>query len=163
MPCIAIGLGLEVTPIGLAAAQQTRTLVDVEPCIDIESVLERLDCYDMLARAARAAQSSTDPARPSQPATDATPASATAARAAPSEPAPSNATESVSEVAALREIQPGRLEITLTNGEVWRQTRSDRYRLAVGHEVRIYASRFGQDYRLTAPALRGFVQVERVR
>jgi len=68
-----------------------------------------------------------------------------------------------SQVAALREIQPGRLEITLVNGQVWRQTNSDRYRLRTGHDVRIYPSRFGHYFRLSAPALRGFVQVERVR
>lgn len=63
----------------------------------------------------------------------------------------------------LCEIQPGRLEIALESDQVWRQASSDRYPLAIGHEVRIYLTRFGSDSRLTAPVLRGFVQVERVR
>jgi hypothetical protein len=66
-------------------------------------------------------------------------------------------------VAALREIQPGRLEVTLANGQVWRQTNSDRYNLVVGHEVRIYPTPFGQYFRLSSMEARGFIQVERVR
>ena len=66
-------------------------------------------------------------------------------------------------VTALREILPGRVEVTLANGQVWRQTYSDSYNLLVGHEVRIYPSGFGQAFRLTATELRGFIQVERVK
>jgi hypothetical protein len=102
-------------------------------------------------------------------------------RAAPSEPSavpphsasnerpdqpphePPEAQQFVSNVTAVREIQPGRLEITLANGQVWRQTSSDRYPLAVGHEVRVYPTRFGDYFRLSASELRSFVQVERVR
>jgi hypothetical protein len=116
------------------------------------------------------AAAATAPAAPASAAAT-NPAAASPTNAAPPQaPAPQTrsepeqATEFVGEVAALREIQPARLEITLTNGEVWRQTSSDRYRLQVGHEVRIYRGRFSEQYwRLTAPALKGFVQVERVR
>ena len=69
----------------------------------------------------------------------------------------------MSSVAALRAIQPGRVEVTLANGQVWRQTYSDSYNLLVGHEVKIYPSGFGQYFRLSAPELRGFIQVERVK
>jgi hypothetical protein len=68
-----------------------------------------------------------------------------------------------SQVASVREIQPGRIEVTLANGQVWRQTNSDRYNLLVGHEVRLYPSGFGQYFRLSAKELRSFIQVERVR
>jgi hypothetical protein len=66
-------------------------------------------------------------------------------------------------VASLREIQPGRLEVTLANGQVWRQTNSDRYNLMVGHEVKIYPTAFGEYYRLSSAKARGFIQVQRVR
>jgi hypothetical protein len=71
--------------------------------------------------------------------------------------------EVTSRVAGLREIQPGRVEVTLANGQVWRQTASDRYNLLVGHEVRVYPSGFGQSFRLTSKETRGYIQVERVR
>ena len=67
------------------------------------------------------------------------------------------------QVAAVREILPGRIEVTLTNGQVWRQTNSDRYNLLVGHEVRIYPTGFGQYFRLSSKELRSFIQVERVK
>lgn len=74
------------------------------------------------------------------------------------------ADEITSQVVALREILPGRFEIELANGQLWRQTSSDRYRLQVGHEARLYRARDGDRFfRLTVAALRGFVQVERVR
>jgi hypothetical protein len=66
-------------------------------------------------------------------------------------------------VAGIREIQPGRVEVTLANGQVWRQITSDRYNLLVGQEVRVYPSGFGQYFRLSSKASRGFIQVERIR
>jgi hypothetical protein len=71
--------------------------------------------------------------------------------------------EVMSSVTALREIQPGRVEVTLANGQVWRQTYSDSYNLLVGHEVKIYPSGFGKYFRLSSTELRGFTQVERVK
>ena len=71
--------------------------------------------------------------------------------------------EVTGQVAAVREILPGRIEVTLTNGQVWRQTNSDRYNLLIGHEVRIYPTGFGQYFRLSSKELRSFIQVERVK
>jgi hypothetical protein len=145
--------------IGVAFPQQSTPLVvDIASCVGIASVLERLECFDDLARAAQAQAA-------------ATPAPASADRfGLPDEEErprgrrePEGVQEIRGEVAALREIVPGQLEITLTNGQVWRQTNSDRYALQPGFAVRIYPTRFGQYYRLTAEVLRGFVQVERIR
>jgi len=147
-------------------AQEPR-LVNISPCVAIESCVARLDCYDALAASAR--ESAAPASAPTPSAHVVPPASSTRApdrepRAAPSSAsAREAAVEIASEVAELREIQPGRLEITLTNGQIWRQVNSDRYRLRVGHEVVLYPTRFGEHYRLTAPALRGFIQVDRVR
>jgi len=68
-----------------------------------------------------------------------------------------------STISKLREYIPGRYLITLENGQVWRQMVAKRYRLRVGHNVRIYPSRWGKSFRLSAEELKGFIQVERVR
>jgi hypothetical protein len=68
-----------------------------------------------------------------------------------------------STISKLREYVPGRYLITLENGQVWRQMVAERYRLRVGHKIRIYPSRWGKSFRLSAEDLKGFIQVERVR
>lgn len=137
---------LATTSLAVTAGAQT---VDIEPCVGVVSALERLDCYDALARAAQRTPDSAAAPAPAAP--------APAASAPP-------AGEIRSSVVRLRELQPGRLEIELANGQTWRQTSSDRYRLQVGHDVLLTRTRLGGQYfRLTAPAIRGFVQVERVR
>jgi hypothetical protein len=67
----------------------------------------------------------------------------------------------VATVTALRERLPNAYDITLDNGQVWRQSPPMAYPLRPGLEVRLRQTRFG--YRLTAPELRGQIQVERVR
>lgn len=66
-------------------------------------------------------------------------------------------------IAALQERVPNEYVITLDDGQVWRQMRSQRYPLHVGDSVRIYPTRWGKAYRLTAEKAHGFTQVERVR
>lgn len=148
---------------GTASAQSPPPLVDISACVAIESALARLDCYDGLARAAgeqpAAAAARATEAPTAAPARNQAPP---ASRSEANEPAALE--ELASEVSALREVLPGRLEIELANGQIWRQTSSDRYRLVVGQEVRVYRARAADRYfRLTAPTLRGFVQVERIR
>lgn len=142
-----------VTP----AAAQSSAEAGLAECAAIESGVARLDCFDSLARRTRAASPATDAGVPaaSEPATR--PARRDARRADGEEE------EQVSQVASLREIQPGRLEVTLANGQVWRQTNTDRYNLMVGHEVKIYRTSFGEYFRLSSTKARGFIQVQRVR
>jgi hypothetical protein len=149
---LAVALSFATTSL----AAQPSVEAGVAECATIESAVARLDCFDALARRARAADS---------PAAEAVPPAQRADRPARREgrAADRGEREQVSEVASLREIQPGRVEVTLTNGQVWRQTNSDRYNLVVGHEVRIYPSGFGQYFRLSSTEARGFIQVERVR
>ena len=128
----------------------------MSPSAAIESAVARLDCFDALAKRARAADSAAEQAVPAAERADLP--SRREARAADR-----GEREQVSQVASLREIQPRRLEVTLTNGQIWRQTNSDRYNLLVGHEVRIYPTGFGQYFRLSSTEARGFIQVERVR
>jgi hypothetical protein len=70
-----------------------------------------------------------------------------------------------STISKLKETRPGRYLITLENGQVWRQmVAEERYRLRVGHNVRIYPTRWAKkSFRLSAEVLKGSIQVERVR
>ena len=165
---------------GTVAAQGSDdTASAVAACAAIEATAARLDCFDELARSTRAEGAAPAAPRttPPQPAGSPSPAAPSVGAAASVPQADS--TNSVSrrearaaerqeheltgEVAAVREIQPGRIEVTLTNGQVWRQTNSDRYNLLVGHEVRIYPTGFGEYFRLSSKELRSFIQVERVK
>jgi hypothetical protein len=151
----------------------------VAACAAIESAVARLDCFDQLARRALADESAdaapgTGPAPADPAAAEGETSAASGADRAPSvvpergsrreaRAADRAEREVASGVVAVREIQPARIEVTLANGQVWRQTNSDRYDLLVGHEVKIYPSGFGQYFRLSSKELRGFIQVERVR
>jgi len=66
-------------------------------------------------------------------------------------------------VASVRETVPNSYVVTLENGQVWRQVRPKFYPLRPGHQVRIYSTGWGDDYRMSAEGLNGFIQVERVR
>lgn len=63
----------------------------------------------------------------------------------------------------LRETIPDRWVITLDNGQVWQMNQSKRYPLRVGLDVRVYPTRWGPSYRLSAPDHGGYVQVRRAR
>jgi hypothetical protein len=161
----------------MSLAAQPAADAGVAECAAIESAVARLDCFDALARRTRAgeedvpetprvsengAAASRDPA-PSRVVTGAPPEGQRADRVSRRDARAADRVEQISQVASLREIQPGRVEVTLTNGQVWRQTNSDRYNLLVGHEVRLYPTGFGQYFRLSSTKARGFIQVERVR
>jgi hypothetical protein len=68
----------------------------------------------------------------------------------------------VSRVKELREVYPNAWQLTLENGQVWRQTVSKRYELRPGAQVRIYSTHWGSAMRLSTEDLNGYIQVERV-
>ncbi|MBN1832411.1 MAG: hypothetical protein JW896_09895 [Deltaproteobacteria bacterium] len=69
-----------------------------------------------------------------------------------------------STIKGLKEIRPFCYLITLENGQIWRQMVAERYRLKVGHNVRIYPTRWSKkDFRLSAEGLKGTIQVQRER
>jgi hypothetical protein len=163
---------------GVAAAQGSGdTAAAIEACAQIKEQAARLECFDKVARPAPGRSVETAPS-PAPPAAVDPQRSAAAPSPAPETahaPAANVASkrearaaergeiEVLSSVTALREIQPGRVEVTLANGQVWRQTHSDPYNLLVGHEVKIYPSGFGKYFRLTSTEVRGFTQVERIK
>lgn len=159
-------------------AQQS-FLIDAGPCLALGTPVERLACFEDQVRAAESLRSVApalvrEPAAVQAQVAPAPPAAAAAERAAPAAPAeaafglrekPSRdekPEELQATVASVREFAPGQLMVTLDNGQIWRQSRADRYTLREGHEVRIYATRWGNNFRLSAKDLGGFIQVERV-
>ena len=67
------------------------------------------------------------------------------------------------EITALNSIKPNMWDITLNGGQVWRQVLPKRFDLRPGDMVRIYPSRWGNNFRLTTSRLSGFIQVSRVK
>jgi hypothetical protein len=125
-----------------------------------------------------------EPAPGAAPAPPATPPAAPRTASAPPAPAPAvtepvqsrqarreaderaaadaAASDIVSRVKDLREVLPNAWQITLENGQVWRQTVSKHYELRPGAQVRIYSTRWGSASRLSAADVNGYIQVERV-
>ena len=66
-------------------------------------------------------------------------------------------------VAKLEYYKPDVLTITLDNGQVWRQSSASRFNLQKDDAVRIYATRWGKNYRLEAERFNGYIQVSRIR
>lgn len=71
-------------------------------------------------------------------------------------------TELFDTIAKLEQYGPTMLLITLESGQQWQQMYSKSYPLKVGDEVRIYPTRWGSSYRLSAARLAGYIQVKRV-
>ena len=72
------------------------------------------------------------------------------------------ASDIVSRVKDLHEVLPNALQITLENGQVWRQTVSKHYELRPGAQVRVYRTHWGSASRLSSDTVNGYIQVERV-
>ena len=69
----------------------------------------------------------------------------------------------VDTITEIKRLDSTRVLITLASGQVWRQTVGKRYLLREGDTVRITASDWGNDYRLSADGKRGYIQVSRTR
>jgi hypothetical protein len=147
----AFGCALGWAPSGYAQAV-AGVNIEVSECIELQSDLERYDCYERLTEAALSALASGEaPAPPSGQAVD-------------SHASESSAPDEIrSSISALDERRPNEYLITLENGQIWRQSIAKRYPLRVGQDVRVYATRWGGSYRLSTIAASGFIQVERVR
>ena len=178
---------------GVSEAQDGRTLlIDVADCVEIESPSERFRCYESRVDAALGeARDDAPAAQPAAVAAERPAESAAPAFVAPSSgviaerelelKADRSADASdfglrrqtrerrrereelFGTVASVRETVPNSYIVTLENGQVWRQVRPKFYPLRPGHQVRIYATNWGDSYRMSAEDLNGFIQVERVR
>ena len=165
------------TALGQHTAEVT---VDVGECVKLEAPDERLACYgrhvDAAVKQNNAAPSAPPALLPVTPAPGSGSASVPAATASsataatpPSDSSghahdPSAESSSiVATVTALKETVPNAYQITLDNGQVWRQRDSQRYPLQPGQRVTLSRTKWGEAYRLNAEGLHGFIQVERVR
>jgi hypothetical protein len=164
--------------------------IDVGDCLNLKSPGARFDCYERHVEAAKAPNRPPSNAAPqpdvatAAPTPAASPASTAAATAASAALAISAAPESTAAATAasaaipvatpppsvtpvtdpvLHETVPNALLITLDNGQVWRQNIPQRFALKPGQPVTLHGTKWGPSFRLSADALNGFIQVERVR
>ncbi len=180
--CIFGGLVFSVTTL----AQADRSQLDA--CYTISNDNARLACYDALARPAQAepevaTQTEAPPAAaPVTPPTIAAPPPVTAEAAVPARPEPpvtadedfgqrqseverdaEDAIALVDTIAAIEEVGPDKVQITLANGQVWRQSISKRFLLRESDTVRITQTRWGSAFRLAKDGKPGYIQVLRLR
>lgn len=66
-------------------------------------------------------------------------------------------------VAQLSQYKSNAWEITLDNGQVWRQVYSQSFLLRKGDDVKIYPTTWGEQFRLETVSGRGFLRVQRLR
>jgi hypothetical protein len=167
----------------MVAPHISAQVVDISTCREIQDRLARFDCYENLDEAQVVRQSQPDevPAavvtspkptpvetRGSRPPA-AVPAEQEVAgfgreetRTAAVVSGDNNEKQLRDTIAALEQMGPNIWTITLSSGQVWRQMEGKPYRLEVGDSVRIYQSFWGKSYRLTAPRLASFIQVQRI-
>jgi hypothetical protein len=175
------------------AAQEVpaQVMVNIAPCIAIAGEDARLACFDALVADsvdADPASGSVVSASPPTPVTVATPAPVPVLRVPESTTAASgpDAVESFGvqtpegarvqantegdmvlydRIAKVEEREPGRWLITLASGQRWYQSNSQRLRLRVGMDVRIYPSPLGGSFRMARNdgESTGFIQVSRVQ
>jgi hypothetical protein len=168
-------------------------VADLSGCRAIEDRLERFDCYEALGEDPVSNQqgpaTETSPAAPAstsstpavvQPVERGRPAPVANSEAVPNQDidkfgtvaatddsrlieGKSGKTELIDTVASVEHRLPTLALVTLKNGQRWLQTINKPYPLKAGDEVRIYPSSYGKAYRLTAPRISGFIQVERLQ
>jgi hypothetical protein len=147
---------------------EPRINIDVSECVVLQSDIERYDCYERLTEAALSAQpkaesSDSPPSQAGRAHTAASSASEAGAVPAGRPSERQTPDEIRSAITELDERRPNEYLITLENGQIWRQSIAKRYPLRVGQDVLVYATRWGDSYRLSAIAANGFIQVERVK
>lgn len=172
---VPVLLSLLLLPLSAEVQAQAETLAD---CQSIQDRLARYACYDSWDAASGAVRPTPRPrAQQAEPAApSAAPAQAVTERAEPAVAdfgrAPSSSARVIEgddgestlidTVAELEQLGPNLWQVTLEGGQQWRQMQSKRYNLQVGDEVRIYSTRWGSAYRMTADRVGGYIQVERV-
>lgn len=167
--------------ITLPAGGQPAGLTDaLRACLGLTDNLARLTCYDELARqvpAAAAAAITAPAAAPADPvpATPTASVAETATVAAPERTSvatfgqPAARVELAAEggevlvdtIVEARRVEPTKWLLTLRSGQVWRQSVGKSYLIRPGDKVRIQASSWGSDFRLSVDGRRGYIQVKR--
>lgn len=161
-----LALGLTALPAMASVEQQ------LAQCATISDKLDRLICYDKLAETA--ARTPVADAAPVLVPAAAVAAAPTAPVAPVSKPAPTmeesfgktkKAEEEPDridmEIATVSKDQYGNLKISFTNGQVWKQTDSRRYKLDAGEKVFIEKGAFSSFY-LGSDSRNSTIRVKRI-
>jgi hypothetical protein len=157
------GMLLSMMALAPAIAQDApATTVDIGRCMDIKDRSDRIRCYDALADEVRARS------RPQGAPTTGSAGTDKLSTFGKESPARVVDTKDGGEelhdrVESLRTSPAGNWILTLESGQVWQQSIPGSYNLRKGHEVRIYPSKWGNTYRLSAKELNGFIQVQRIK
>ena len=171
--CTSLAVTLLLSSSGLAPAQTGDLRTELMHCLNFSGAVERLSCYDRLARGA-ASGALGAPAAP-VPA----PAPNLPARAAAPPPAPELGQEELrgrvasavpdratSEITNFQKDATGRFTVWLNNGQVWRQVAGDttaaQYHPGRTHSVTISRGTLGS-YDLTFNDRSAAFKVQRVR
>ena len=145
-----------------ASSQAPGTVtVDVAQCFELESDAARRDCFAAEVDAVLEKRES-EPQPAVQPPAAEPPASEPR-RAQSDQPAQPEQQEFFGTITAVQERMPNAYVITLDNGQVWQQVQPEMYLLRPGIEVRIYPTRWGESYRLSAKGAGRYIQVRRVQ
>jgi hypothetical protein len=166
LSCVAliamIDGGLEVHAVLAQDAGSVK--VEVGECVNLPSPEERFACYERQVDAARSAPIPATPAPAAEPASAVVVSSESPGDAAPAAPAvETEPQEFRATVTAVQPTVPNKLEITLDNGQIWRQSYAKYYPLRPGQKVWVRPSRWGGVYWLTAEEMKSYIQVRRVR
>ena len=170
--CTSLAVTLLLASSGLAPAQTGDLRTELMHCLTFSGAVERLSCYDRLARGAGsgALGSPVAPA-PNLP--------ATRLAAPPPQPGPELGQEELrgrvpsavpdratSEITNFQKDAAGRFTVSLSNGQVWRQVAGDttaaQYRPGRTHSVTISRGSLGS-YDLTFNDRNAAFKVQRVR
>lgn len=140
----------------LHALAQTGTIqLELARCAAIADINARVACYDALANTRQNQPQSAVPAVPRTQVPE-------EAQAKPVADA-RNAQTLLARVTQLREVQPGKMRITLANGQVWQQTVAKAFFIRTNDTVRIDSSGWGRSFRLTIDGHPEYIQVSRLR
>ena len=167
----------------LASAQPRAVSEALRDCLALTDNLARLTCYDDLARGQAAVagagpqvqepvQTTIGTALPSAPAAPPqappttvaaprTPVAAFGQSAARVESSIEGTEVLVDRVAEAKRLEPTKWLLTLQSAQVWRQSVGKNYLIRPGDTVRIAATSWGTDFRLSVEGRRGYIQVTR--
>jgi hypothetical protein len=165
------------------AADAKMLLIDAAPCLTLQNAAEKLACFEKQVTAAQGSVAVNPPAAKAEVVRQSPPPPPPVVKA--SEPVRVAVVESVgipgnfglkqdnkseqpkdeltSTIVSLKATVPNKYQITLQNGQVWRQVHAQRYALVTGQEVHIAQGGWGGSYRLAVAKLGGFIEVERVK
>jgi hypothetical protein len=149
--CLSAMAGLP----GAVLAQADRT--QLAACYAIADVNARVACYDRLARPAQVSGSAAQSQVPELARAD-----SFGQQQARIEVEEEQETL-LATVVAISEVEPNKLQITLSNGQVWKQSVGKNFMLRKDDAVRITQSSWGSSFRLEKDGKPGYIQVLRLR